>query len=172
MAVVFCGDAAKVLETAEEAFDAIAGFINFLVIAPFLFSGLTRWDDGFCAALANEFPQIVAIVPFVGNDVSGFWRLGQTAFGGNVIADIPGTHLQNYRTAFIVCYGMYLGVFAAARRSYAAIRPPFLRPDPAIRCTLMCVESMAIVSVFPSSATREAKMCANTPFSLQRTYRL
>lgn len=133
MAIVSCGDAPKVLETAEEAFDAIAGFINFLVVAPFPFSGFARRNDGACAARANEFPQIVAVVTFIGNYVFGVWRSGQAAFGRNVIADVAGCHLQNHRTASVIRYGMDLGVPAAARRPYAAIRPPFLRPDPAMR---------------------------------------
>lgn len=116
MAVVSCSDAAKVFEAAKETFDFVPSFVDRLRVSAFFLAKIfARRDDGFCAALADKFSQIVAVVAFVGDDMSGLGRFGQTVPGWNVIADVPSRHFKNNGASFIVRYGMNLRVFSATR---------------------------------------------------------
>jgi len=126
-------DASEVLKATEEAFDAVAGFVERLVVAVLNLAVLLWRNDGLCAARFYEVAQFVAVVTTVGDDSGGFGRCLDARFGRDIIADIACGQNQNDGTAFVIGDSMNLAVAASARISYAAIRTPFLRPLPAVR---------------------------------------
>ena len=168
MAVVTSSDTAEVFEAAEEAFDAVAGFIKSLVVTVLHVSIFLGRDNGLAATLLYEVTQFIAVVATISNNGGSFGGGFETFFGGNKVADIAGRQNQNDGTSFVVCDGVNLAITASTRVSYAAICAPFLRPHPAVLWTLMCVLSMDRLSGVPASATNAAKMRANTPFSPHR----
>ena len=125
-------------------------------------------DNGLASTSLYEVAQFITVVASVCDNGGSFWGCFQTFFGRNKIADIPRRQNQNDRAALVVCDRVNLAVTASARVSYAAICAPFLRPHPAVLCTLMCVLSIDRLSGVPASATSAAKMRANTPFSPHR----
>jgi hypothetical protein len=106
-------------------FDAIAGFVERLVISVLDLAVLLLRDDGLGSARLNEVAQFIAVVATVGNDGSGFRCYFETRLGWHIVADIARCQNQNDWAAFVVGDRMNLALAAATRGSYAAIRPPF-----------------------------------------------
>jgi len=63
--VVTRGDAAKLLELIEEAFDAVTLTVKFLVVEWFHAAAAGGWDYGRDTVTSQAFPDAIRIVAFV-----------------------------------------------------------------------------------------------------------
>ena len=64
------GEAPKVFELVQASFNAIAGFIEGLVVWDRGRARSCRWDDGDHAGIADDLSEVVAVKGLVGDDAA------------------------------------------------------------------------------------------------------
>ena len=124
--VVACGDATKVLEAAEAAFNDVATFVGPLA------EGMDNnaigfvGDDRRCAALDDLGTQPVAVVALVGKKLRHQWRERQDIGRRGNVGILAGCQVKDDRPAERIAQPVYLGRAPTARAADGLILlPPF-----------------------------------------------
>ena len=171
-AVVACGDASPVLELGEHILDLVALAVERFVVFQRLLAVFGRRDTGNDATLGQDMAEPVAVVAAIGDQRGGLRQVGQKRSGALVVADLPGSEVQQDRPSGLIADGVQLGVQAAFCSSQTAGKAPFCARLAAVRWAFRCVASIMIRSGFRPSLASATKMRSNTPSRLHRTKRL
>ena len=129
--VIACGDAPELLEFVEEAFDAVALFVDSAVIFVLVPSLRHGRNDGDCVLVENDIVQTVGIIGAIGQYIVGIETVDQ-CFGLTDVAALPRRADQAHGIAQSLDGGMYLGRQSAFGPTQAlGMRPPFSLRAPA-----------------------------------------
>ena len=138
--VVPRGDAARIFQAAEHAFDfialAIAAFLEWIGIYAVVLVG----DDGFGIAFLQPGAEVVAVIGFIAELLFGRGQRFQKRFGCLAIRGVSRCQQERYRAAFLICCGMDFRRPSAPAPANGFRTAPFF--PLAERCALTIVESM------------------------------
>lgn len=107
-------DAPKVLQAAEHGFNHPSEPVSDLVEANPALAGCPARNDRLRAFVADRRSQPVAVIAFVGHDMTAVPHLGQEGFGDGDVGDVARRHLQDHRPAERVAQSMDLRGLSAA----------------------------------------------------------
>ena len=127
--------------------------------------------DGPCATVFQPFPQVVAVVGFITQEL--LCRLGSAdeTLRDRVIMRLATGQENGKKTALSICNCVDFRIAPAARASNRLrLLPPF--PPAAERCALMCVESIICISVARPRSASSRNSFSHTPRRAQRAKRL
>lgn len=134
------GDSPEVFGFAEEAFDEVALFVDFGVMADAKGTASAGGDHGLGAGLIDRGAEVIGIVGTVGKDVARR-QVGNECLGLGDVAVLAGGDYEADGVAQAVDRDVQLGCQAASTTTNGAIfRPPFL--PVACWCARTMVESM------------------------------
>lgn len=140
--VVSGGDAAKVLEAAEHAFDEVALLVGGRVVGYRPLASAGGGNDSFDSPVVQGRPEAVGIIGPVCNELREGAGTGEQGRRHADVSDVAGAQEQDCGPAFGVRQRVDLGVPTAARAADRLSKgPPF--PPLAERCALTCVLSIA-----------------------------
>lgn len=165
--VIACGDTSELLEFVEEAFDAVALFVDSAVIFVLVSALGHGRDDGDRIHVENGIVQAVGVIGSIGQHIGGIETVDQS-LGLADVAALSRRADQTQGIAQSLDGGMYLGRQPAFGPAQAlGMRPPFsLRAPAAWLCARMTVLSMQSHSR-STSRFKASRMAVRTPRSIQ-----
>lgn len=162
--VVSSGDATKLLESIEETFDQVSGFVVVPINLPFMVAVGTRRNIRSCSLFLNGFHQGIAVIPLLG---------GYAGKQGRPLGDIGNlTPCQKDadRVTKRIHTRMNLGGQPTSRATERLIRIVFLSAPAACWWARTIVESINTSSKSASPWRAVATRC-QTPYCSQRENR-
>ncbi len=128
-------------EAVEAAFDAVALFVEFSVVAAWLFPVASWRDDSDCAQALDLGDNLGGVVTLVGDDRLGALTLQEPDRFGVLGSLSSGDAERNWQAVFVgeqVDFGAQTSSGTPQSRVFGA---PFLRPAAACWCARTMVES-------------------------------
>jgi len=166
--VVAGGDATAVLETVDEALDAVAQGIEGAIDRMLDAAVPLGRDFGSSAARENVLADSVAVVPAVGQE--HLWVdvvLGHQLGIGGAVVSFAGGHKQTDRKTLSVGPKVDFGREATARAAKSLVlSPPF--PPAAQWCARTMVLSIICTVSLPPPSARAASMRSQSPLAVHR----
>ncbi len=165
-----CGDAAELLEFAEEWLDPVALPIEIWRNRALLPDAALSWDMRLSASLRDQRDQRPAVVAAIGDERASRRQPVEQRRGGRFVGRLTRRDQQPDRQAILIDDGMDLGAQSSTRTADGVIRTPFFPPaacwwartmEESIRCS-DCGERLA----------RASNIDSHTPFFAQRLKRL
>lgn len=164
-------DAPPVLEAAEHALDDVALLVDGAVVIILELAVFARRDDGLGASSNQPFPQSLAVIALVGDEVGGRRHRFDTEPCDLAIVNVSGRQEQDAGSSFLVADRVELGISSAFRAADTMSQGPPFAP-PAQRWTLIQLLSMNSRSGASPAPASALKMPSQMPRSDQRTKRL
>lgn len=169
--VVARGDATKLLEPIEEAFNQMARFVAMPVDWALIDSVAARRDIGNGVGSFDGFDQHIAVVAFVGGNGSG-WNASDQRGALGYIGDLSAGQDQTQRIAQSIDASMNFRRQSTARSADRLIATVFFGAPAACWCARTIVASMNNSSRSASPLSASATRAHTPPFSqrAKRTY--
>lgn len=124
-AVVSSCDASELFEPADGPLDAVSEFVYDGIEGPFSGHSSSLRDDGLCACGLDMVEDDVAVIGFVGDDMTR-WKAGQQGDCGVVIAGIATGQDEAHRTAEAIDRNVpFAGQSASGAPQSLIATPPF-----------------------------------------------
>lgn len=169
--VVARGDATKLLEPIEKAFNQMARLVAMPIDWALIDSVATRRDIGDSVGGFDDSDQLIAVVAFVGGNSSGWNIRNQRGTLGH-IGDLPAGQDQTQRIAQGIDARMNFRRQSTARSADRLIATVFFGAPAACWCARTIVASMNNSSRSASALSASATRAQTPPFSqrAKRTY--
>jgi hypothetical protein len=174
--VVAGGEAAKLFELVEEAFDAVALAIACRIVREFFAARVEGRDDGFDPVHRQAFPDAIRVVAFVQNDRLEDIFCGQAFIERlelSAVMSVACAQVERDRAVFVDRRRVDFGGESAPRAAQSLITGVFFGAPAACGCARTVVESIS-----RSRASAKGSVCKfcqsrrQTPRASQRRKRM
>ena len=160
-----------VLEPGEQVLDRMTLSTECRVVWMGMLAVPSRGNAGRDAEAFEGSAEAIAVAAAVGDQFGGRRQRVDQEPGALVVAHLPRRQQQDHGPGTPIADNVQLGVQPALGAPDLP-RTPFCNRPAAVRCDLRCVLSMMMRSGGPAASANAARMRANTPLRVQRTWRL